>query len=63
MAKTYKEQTIDTEVDYLTIDTTEYKYNLLIGDGVYYAQSVWGLFTEVFTHRLHHLIEHGRWMD
>ena len=40
-----EEQTIDTDVDYLTIDTTEYKYHLLIDDGVYYANSVWGLFT------------------
>ena len=46
-----------------SIDTSEYKYTLLVGEGAYFAQSLWGLFTEVFKHRLHHLIKHGRWMD
>ena len=58
-----KEQTIDTDVDYLTIDTTEYKYHLLIDDGVYYADSVWGLFTEVITHRWFHLKRGEGWVD
>ena len=46
-----------------TIDTSEYKYTLLVGEGAYFAQSLWGLFTEVFTHRCWHLWKHGRWMD
>ena len=46
-----------------TIDTSEYKYTLLVDEGAYFAQSLWGLFTEVFKHRLHHLIKHGRWTD
>ena len=44
-----KEQTVDTDVDYLTIDTTEYKYTLLIGEDVYYANSIWSLIMEVLT--------------
>ena len=44
-----KEQTTDTSVDYLTIDTTEYKYHLLIGEDVYFAQSIWSLIMEVLT--------------
>ena len=52
-----KEQTTDTSVDYLTIDTTEYKYHLLIDDGVYYADSVWGLIMEVLTK-----VINRRWM-
>ena len=45
------------------IDTSEYKYTLLVAEGSYFAQSLWGLFTEVFTHRLSHLWKHRRWMD
>ena len=47
--KMKKEQTTDTSVDYLTIDTTEYKYHLLIGEDVYFAQSIWSLIMEVLT--------------
>ena len=46
-----------------TIDTSEYKYTLLVDEGAYFAQSLWGLFTEVFTHRCWHLFKHGRWTD
>ena len=46
-----------------TIDTSEYKYTLLVGEGAYFAQSIWSLMWEVFKHRLHHLIKHRRWID
>ena len=39
----------EQHVDYLTIDTSEYKYTLLIGEDVYYAQSIWSLIMEVLT--------------
>ena len=32
-----KEKYANTDIDYLTIDTTEYKYHLLVDDDVYYA--------------------------
>jgi hypothetical protein len=44
-------------VDYLTIDTSEYKYTLLIGEDVYYAQSIWSLIMEVLT-----AVINRRWM-
>ena len=53
-----KEQTVDTDVDYLTIDTTEYKYTLLMGEDVYYANSIWSLIMEVLT-----LAINRRWVD
>ena len=56
--KMKKEQTVDTDVDYLTIDTTEYKYTLLIGEDVYFAQSIWSLVMEVLT-----LVINRRWPD
>ena len=46
-----------------TIDTSEYKYTLLVGEGAYFAQSIWSLMWEVFTHRCSHLIRDGRWVD
>ena len=46
-----------------TIDTTEYKYTLLVGEGAYFAQSLWGLFTEVITHRWFHFTEGEGWTD
>ena len=44
-----KEKYTDTDIDYLSIDTTEYKYHLLIGEDVYYANSIWSLIMEVLT--------------
>ena len=41
----------------------EYKYTMCVKEGAYFAQSLWGLFTEVFTHRCWHLFKHGRWTD
>jgi len=32
-----------------TIDTSEYKYTLLIGEDIYFAQSIWSLVLEVLT--------------
>ena len=32
-----------------TIDTSEHKYTLLIGEDVYFAQSIWSLIMEVLT--------------
>jgi len=54
---------METQFDYLTIDTTEWKYNLLVGDGVYHAQSLWGLFTEVIKHRFDHFVQGEGWRD
>ena len=48
---------MEKEVDYLTIDTTEYKYHLLVGDDVYYANSVWSLIMEILNHKI------NRWID
>ena len=53
-----KEQYTDTDVDYLSIDTTEYKYHLLIGEDVYFAQSIWSLIMEVLTRAINR-----RWVD
>jgi hypothetical protein len=46
-----------------TIDTAEYKYTLLVGGGAYFAQSLWGLFIEVMTHRWFHWKRGDGWMD
>ena len=47
----------------ITIDTTEYKYTLLVGTGTYSANSIFGLTWEVLTHRFEHLWRDGKWMD
>ncbi len=52
-----------THHDYLTVDTTEYKYHLLVDDGVYHANSIFGLITEMIGHRLSHLIKGEGWRD
>ncbi len=41
----------------------QYKITYTVSNGVYYANSIMGLMWEIFTHRLHHLIKHRRWMD
>tara|TARA_Y100000004_G_C8843676_1_gene381632 strand:+ start:686 stop:880 length:195 start_codon:yes stop_codon:yes gene_type:complete len=41
----------------------EYKITYNVPNGTYYANSVWGLVWEVYTHRLKHFFTHGRWMD
>ena len=41
----------------------EYKITYNVPNGTYYANSVWGLVWEVYSHRLKHLFKHGRWMD
>ena len=46
-----------------TIDTSEYKYTLLVGEGSYFAQSLWGLFTEVIKHRFDHFVQGEGWID
>ena len=46
-----KEQTIN-------IDTSEYRYTLLIGEDIYFAQSIWSLVMEVLT-----LAINRRWTD
>ena len=53
-----KEQYKNTDIDYLSIDTTEYKYHLLIGEDVYFAQSIWSLIMEVLTVAINR-----RWAD
>ena len=47
----------EQHVDYLTIDTSEYKYTLLIGEDVYYANSIWSLIMEGLT-----VVINRRWM-
>ena len=42
-------------------DTYKIVYN--VQNGTYYANSIWGLVWEVYSHRLWHLFRHGRWMD
>ena len=44
-------------------DRCQYKITYTVSNGVYYANSIWGLMWEVYTHRLWHLFRHGRWMD
>ena len=44
-------------------DTKKYKISYIVPNGTYYANSIWGLMWEVYTHRLWHLFRHGRWMD
>ena len=41
----------------------KYKFTYTVPNGTYYANSIWGLLWEVYTHRLRHLFTHGRWMD
>ena len=45
------------------ISSNAYKITYKVPNGTYYANSIWGLIWEVYSHRLHHLIKHGRWMD
>lgn len=40
-----------------------YKFELKTKAGSYYAQSFWGIITEVLKHRFYHLTHHGKWMD
>tara|TARA_Y100000590_G_C15039693_1_gene758384 strand:+ start:213 stop:377 length:165 start_codon:yes stop_codon:yes gene_type:complete len=54
---------METQFDYLTIDTTEWKYNLLVDDGVYTSDSLIGLLWEVFKHRCWHLNRGDGWVD
>ena len=46
-----------------TIDTSDYKYTLLVGEGAYFAQSIWGLIMEVLNHRFWHWKRGDGWMD
>ena len=53
------DQDILVSVDGVIQDNSAYT----VSNGTYYANSVWGLIWEVYSHRLQHLIKHGRWMD
>jgi hypothetical protein len=44
-------------------DRCQYKITYTVSNGVYYANSIWGLVWEVYSHRFWHLFRHGRWMD
>ena len=44
-------------------EQSKWKYTLLVSDGAYFSQSLWGLFTEVLTHRLHHWKRGDGWRD
>ena len=45
-------------------DTQKYNYVLILKSGdAYFANSLWGLFTEIFTHRLHHWKRGDGWKD
>ena len=52
-----------THHDYLTVDTTEYKYHLLVDDGVYHSNSILGLITEMIGHRFSHFVKGEGWRD
>ena len=39
------------------------KYILEVPAGTYEADTFFGLIFEVLSHRFHHLISHGKWMD
>jgi len=41
----------------------EYKYNLVVSAGNYYANSIPGLLWAVFTHRVWHLSQGHGWID
>tara|TARA_B100000287_G_scaffold398604_1_gene416138 strand:- start:10 stop:186 length:177 start_codon:yes stop_codon:yes gene_type:complete len=38
-------------------------YELRVPSGIYSSDNIFSLMWELFSHRLHHLIKHGRWMD
>ena len=40
---------------------TEYKYTCPAGN--YTSNSIVGLMWAIFTHRMWHLVSHGKWMD
>ena len=46
-----------------TIDTSEYKYTLLVDEGAYFADSLWGLFVEIMKHRVWHWKRGHGWTD
>ena len=41
----------------------KWKYILIVGAGSYFAHSLWGLFSEVMTHRFKHWIKGEGWYD
>ena len=47
----------------MDIDSTQCKYTLLVGNGVYFADSLFGLFWEMAKHRFWHWREGHGWMD
>ena len=47
----------------LEIDKSQFKYTLLVGEGAYFANSIFGLMWEILTHRFEHLWRDGKWMD
>ena len=53
------------EHEQMWLDSVKPKYKIKydVSNGTYYANSIWGLMWEVYTHRLWHLFRHGRWMD
>ena len=57
----YEDEMIEYH-DELT-DRMQYKITYTVSNGTYYANSIWGLIWEVYSHRLWHLIKHRRWMD
>ena len=46
-------------------DTREWKYTLMLsdGNGVYFANSLWELVTEMLSHRFKHWKRGDGWMD
>lgn len=38
-------------------------YELKVPSGTYSSDNIFTLMWEIFTHRLHHLIKHRRWVD
>ena len=56
------ESDMDEWYDELKMKKT-FKATYTVPAGTYEAPTLWRLCWEVFKHRLHHLIKHGRWMD
>ena len=63
MGDKYSEKHLKMWMDSVKPAKPKYKIKYSVPNGTYYANSIWGLVWEVYSHRLHHLFRHGRWMD
>ena len=49
--------------DEMSNTTNESYYQLKVPAGTYSSDNIFSLMWELCSHRLHHLIKHGRWTD